>query len=172
MQTEQRHALSVIEDPTRFRIFALCAQRDFELPALVDLIGKTEGIVGQEIAILLNAGLLKVKREGSRPLYGVGENNTNVRFLTKILELAINHAKTYIEGLHDSVGGEKLNMRSDYENFSQSERQSEELPRAVFVGYIDLDKSIERASTAKNVEEVVDLGVGGGRIINSLLRLD
>lgn len=172
MQTGQWYALSAIDDPTRFRVFALCSHRDFELSELARVIGKAEGIVRQHVAILVKADLLKSKSKGSRLLYRVDENSVHARAFMRLIDLAVLHAKLSIADLYGPSGEGGLKACSDHERSSQSEYDVGDRISIAFTSYFELDKSIKKASAAGDIEEMVDLGGGGARIVKSLLSLD
>ncbi|MGH8285277.1 MAG: ArsR/SmtB family transcription factor, partial [Steroidobacteraceae bacterium] len=56
--------LKAAAEPTRLRLLALCAQRDFSVSDLARLLGQSEPRVSRHLKVLCEAGLLDRVRQG------------------------------------------------------------------------------------------------------------
>jgi DNA-binding transcriptional ArsR family regulator len=59
----------MLADPTRRRLVELTARHEMSVGALVEATGASQPAVSKQLAVLREAGLVKVRREGKRRLY-------------------------------------------------------------------------------------------------------
>ena len=67
------HLYRLLSDPVRLRLLALVAQEELAMGELADLLGEAQPNVSRHTAPLRQAGLIKVRRQGTRTLAHLAE---------------------------------------------------------------------------------------------------
>mgnify|MGYP001628309850 CR=1 FL=1 len=65
----EQHAWDALADPTRRQIFELVAKHPSHVQPLADQLPVSRPAVSQHLKVLLQAGLVGAKREGTRQIY-------------------------------------------------------------------------------------------------------
>jgi DNA-binding transcriptional ArsR family regulator len=77
--------LRAAAEPTRLRLLALCAERDFSVSDLAQAVGQSEPRVSRHLKILCEAGLLSRLRHGQWVHYRLAENGPVVGFVQGLI---------------------------------------------------------------------------------------
>ena len=75
--------LKALSDPTRIKIVQSLKDNEICACEFVELTGRAQPTVSQQLKILENAGVLKSRRDGKKILYSLTDNRVNT-----IIELA------------------------------------------------------------------------------------
>lgn len=76
-----------LADPARLRLLVLLAQRESNVGELAELSGEKLGTVSARLQLLLQARLLKKRRDGKAIIYGLADHH-----VINLVENAIEHA--------------------------------------------------------------------------------
>ena len=70
--------LKALADGTRLRILERIARKEICACKLPALVGKTQPAVSQHLSVLLDAGLVRMRKDGKKRIYSVSEKGRKV----------------------------------------------------------------------------------------------
>jgi DNA-binding transcriptional ArsR family regulator len=70
--------VKAISDETRFKLMERISRNEICACELPRFVGKTQPAVSQHLKVLLQAGLVKMRRDGAKRLYSVSEKGRKV----------------------------------------------------------------------------------------------
>jgi len=146
VKTEARHLVAWLRaagEPTRLRLLALCAQREFSVSDLTLAVGQSGPRVSRHLKILCAAGLLARLRSGQWVHYRLAQDPGAARFLAGLLAdldpadplLAPDCGRVKAAGItsaEDSVGRSRLDQALS--TFIKASAGSERFRRVLVVG--------------------------------------
>jgi ubiquinone/menaquinone biosynthesis C-methylase UbiE len=153
--------LRAAAEPTRLRLLTLCAEGEFTVSELTDILGQSQPRVSRHLKLLCEAGLLDRFREGNWVFYRLAERATLARLLVDLVP----------------VGDPMLAL--DRERLAHTKRQRAEQAREYFRAnaahwsrirslYID-EQEVEAALVAllptEGLHDLLDIGTGTGRML-------
>jgi ubiquinone/menaquinone biosynthesis C-methylase UbiE/DNA-binding transcriptional ArsR family regulator len=153
--------LRAAAEPTRLRLLALCAEGEFTVSELTDILGQSQPRVSRHLKLLCDAGLLDRFREGNWVFYRLAERATLARLLV------------------DHVPADDPILALDRERLAQTKRQRADQAREYFRAnaaqwsrirslYID-EQEVEAALVAllpaEGLRDLLDIGTGTGRML-------
>jgi ArsR family transcriptional regulator len=70
--------LKALADETRMRILERVARKEICACKLPALVGKTQPAVSQHLSVLLDAGLVRMRRDGKMRIYSISEKGKRI----------------------------------------------------------------------------------------------
>ncbi len=162
--------LKALADPSRLRLVAILLGGEFTVQELTAILGVGQSKVSWHLKILVDAGILTVKRQGTWSYYRVGGESP---FFAAILP-AVEHSLPSLPGRHHDLAAvarvlEERRSRSQ-EFFDRHARQWDDLARTLLPVPEYRQLLLEMVPTG---DTVVEIGVGtGGLLIDLAARAD
>ena len=113
--------LTVLADPTRLRLLAVLQSGTLAVTEMASTLSLSQPRVSHHLAVLLRAGLLRVRRDGTRAYYSLESNSESAEFAAFALSMLT----------EDTV------VRSDVTRAAQQILHRQEKRRAFFAGFAD-----------------------------------
>ncbi len=70
--------MKALADETRMRILERVARKEICACKLPALVGKTQPAVSQHLSVLLDAGLVRMRRDGKMRIYSISEKGKRI----------------------------------------------------------------------------------------------
>lgn len=159
--------LRAVAEPSRLRLLALCVRGEFTVSELVQVLGQSQPRVSRHLKILCDAGLLQGLREGSWVFYRFAPNEDNAAVARQLIDLMpkadpvlANDSERLIQ-----IKNDRNRIAADY--FRKNAANWNKI-RALHIDENTVDQAIKAAIFKSPVKQLLDIGVGSGRLLESL----
>lgn len=154
-------ALRALAEPTRLRIFALCAQADLTTSDLTEILGQSQPRVSRHLKILGEAELLERMREGTFAFYRLPAHGIGAELAARLLPL-------YAQPPADSQALDSIKQKRQALASSLSLANAAQLAslRRHYPPEAQIDKALLRALPLDNVRDLLDIGTGTGHMLS------
>ena len=155
-------SLRAVAEPTRIRIFVLCAENDLTVSDLTRILGQSQPRVSRHLKLLTEAGLLERMPEGSWVFYRRARDHGGR--VDKICELLAIEDEVLIldqKRLAD-VKMDRLQAAEKY--FSRNARAWNGL-RSLHVDEAEVEAEMVHLLPKVGVNNLLDMGTGTGRLL-------
>lgn len=97
-------SFAALADPTRREIFERLSRRSLSVGDLASQLPVTRPAVSQHLKVLLDAGLVDVRHEGTRNVYAVDPRGVEAmrKYLDRFWSKALNAFKEFVEQQEDA----------------------------------------------------------------------
>lgn len=158
--------LSVLSDPTRLRLLTVLQSGTLAVTELASTLSLSQPRVSHHLAVLLRAGLVRVRRDGTRAYYSLESNGESAEFTARALSMLV----------------EDTAVRSDVARAVQQILRRQAKRRAFFAGLADslpeklgqwFDLESYKAALLSRVSSgliTADLGCGPGWLLPELAK--
>ncbi len=155
-------ALRAVAEPTRIRIFALCADNELTVSDLTRILGQSQPRVSRHLKLLTEAGLLERMPEGSWVFYRRALDHGGR--VDKICELLLleNEVLAHDQKRLAEVKMDRLQAAEDY--FARNARAWNKL-RSLHVDEAEVEAAMIRLLPEASVHTLLDMGTGTGRLL-------
>jgi ArsR family transcriptional regulator len=160
-------ALKAAGEPTRLRLLVLCAHMDLTVTQLTQILGQSQPRVSRHLKLLWEAGLLDRFREGSWVFFRLAARGPAAE-LGRTLVDSLAHDDPVL-GLDferlEAIRRARERLAADY--FRRNATQWHEI-RALHVDEGEVERQLLDLFPEGEVEELLDIGTGTGRVIEIL----
>jgi len=157
--------LKALADPTRLRLLAVLARGEFTVQELTAILSMGQSRISRHLKILVAAGILSVKRQGTWGYYRLGEKSPFFRAIWPSLEGGLDllaERRSDLEGVARILEARQSRSR---EFFDRHARQWDELARTLLPVADYLTPLLDKIPPCATLLEV---GVGTGGLLGSL----
>ncbi len=157
-------ALKGAAEPTRLRLLVLCAHMDLTVSQLTQILGQSQPRVSRHLKLLLDAGLLERLREGSWAFYRPAVRGLGAELARTLVDAIPADDPTLgldLERL-DAIRRERERLAAGY--FKRNAAQWGQI-RSLYVDEAEVERRLLKLLPEGEVEELLDIGTGTGRII-------
>lgn len=154
-----------LADPCRIRITAVLLAGEFTVQELTGIMGMGQSRISRHLKILAEAGVLKVKRQGTWSYYRVGEENGFFAAIRPAFERELGALAEREQDLAAVAAVLEGRRRRSQEFFDRHARQWDELARTL------LPVPEYRQQLLRQVPEgtsVLEIGIGTGGLLTEL----
>ncbi len=155
-----------LADPTRLRILALIRAMELTVGELAHVLGQSQPRVSRHVKILIDAGLVERRKEGSWVFLSVGDEN-RVGPLFDLID-----CWTDIDGedpwtIADAarLAAVRADRAAAAERYFASHAKDWDELRSLHIAESEVEAAVGRALADKPVGRLVDVGTGTGRMI-------
>jgi ArsR family transcriptional regulator len=156
--------LKAVAEPSRLRLLALCAEGEFTVSELVQILGQSQPRVSRHLKLLCDAGLLQKLREGSWMLYRFAPE----KGATNIADLLLSR----IPEKDSTIAMDRKRLRKVLADrskaaevyFNQTADHWDEI-RGLHVEDAEVENAITQNLYSGPIEKFLDIGTGTGRIL-------
>jgi ArsR family transcriptional regulator len=155
-----------LADPTRLRILALIRAMELTVGELAHVLGQSQPRVSRHVKILIDAGLVERRKEGSWVFLSVGDDN-RVEPLFDLID-----CWTDIDGedpwtIADAarLAAVRADRAAAAERYFASHAKDWDELRSLHIAESEVEAAVGRALADKPVGRLVDVGTGTGRMI-------
>lgn len=163
--TSVLHALRLLGDPTRARLYLLLAAEELSVAELQEILGKGQSQISTHLSVMKRAGLLADRRNGKNILYRAeaGAAGDELRRILEAAESDLPEAATDREALHLVLEKRRDKMRVYFDSLA-GRFGREYIPGRSWQGLAEALLSLLPPVT------VADLGAGEGTFSQLLAR--
>ncbi|MCS6780202.1 MAG: metalloregulator ArsR/SmtB family transcription factor [Geminicoccaceae bacterium] len=159
--------LRAVAEPSRLRLLAICAEGEWTVSELVQVLGQSQPRVSRHLRLLSEAGLLERFREGSWVFYrraARGEGAALARALTALLPdddpvLALDR---------DRLAVVRETRRNQIARWFDERAAAWDSERDLAVDGGRVEAVLQRLFAARRPRSLLDIGTGTGRILEVL----
>ena len=163
---ETPNIFAALADPTRLRILILLKAMELSVGEIAQVLGQSQPRVSRHVRILIDAGLVDRRKEGSWVFLSLGPKS-RLEPLFQLLER------------WDEIDGERNTTRADIarltavradraaaaERYFEQHAQDWDALRSLHVAETEVEAAIARALGDRDLGRLVDIGTGTGRMI-------
>lgn len=163
-------ALTAAGEPTRLRLLCLLAEAELTVTELVTILGQSQPRVSRHLKLLVEAGLVERHREGAWVFFLIAQTGPAARFGRDLVaRLAPGDAHMLADRARlAEVRQARADQAARY--FAAHAANWDEV-RAMHISEERVEAAIRDAIGAKPVHALLDLGTGGGRMLELLAPL-
>jgi ubiquinone/menaquinone biosynthesis C-methylase UbiE len=162
-------ALKAAADPSRLRLLAICAQGEWTVSELTQVMGQSQPRISRHLKLLAEAGLLERFREGSWVFYRrtqSGDRGRMAQLLSRMLppedkQLALDRQR--LSAVRDA-------RRRAAESYFDRRAEGWDSERDLAVGGELVEREMVRLFESEAADQLLDVGTGTGRILRILAR--
>jgi ArsR family transcriptional regulator len=154
-----------LADPSRLRLVAILLRGEFTVQELTRIMGMGQSRVSRHLKILMEAGLLDVKRQGTWGYYRAGESNAFFSALRPLFERELESLPERGADLAAVAQVLDERRRRSLEFFDNHARQWDELARTLLPVPEYRQQLLQQVPTGA---VVVEIGVGTGGLLTEL----
>ncbi len=156
--------LKAAGDPSRLRILAILDNHELTVGELVQVLGQSQPRVSRHLKILVDAGILTRKAEGTSAFYRLDRSSPAAPLLSTLLasldpsdaELARDDAR--LQAIRDSRSARAS-------RYFETVASSWDHMRSAHVPEADIETALLQLITERSQPRILDLGTGTGRIL-------
>ena len=159
--------LRAAADPSRLRLLAVCAQGEWTVSELVQVLGQSQPRISRHLKILAEGGLLDRFREGGWVFYRraqSGEGARLARALCRLLpdgDMALRLDRRRLEAVREA-------RRRQAEGYFASHARRWDSERDLAVDGRLVEAALRRRFEAERPASLIDIGTGTGRVLQVL----
>ena len=157
-------SLRAIAEPTRLRLLSVLSRGELTVSELTRILGQSQPRVSRHLKLMWEAGLLNRIQEGSWVFFRMsetGQGATVARAIKDMIPVGDAQIQRDLERL-DDIKRRRAKSADDY--FSQI-ASSWDAIRSLYVPEVEIEDALIEAVGARQLETLVDLGTGTGRIL-------
>jgi len=154
-------------EPSRLRILSICAQGEFTVSELVQVLGQSQPRVSRHLKVLCDAGLLQRLREGSWVFYRFAPVDDKKHEAQQLVGMMPKEDPVLMldnERLSQIKEGRK---RAAAEYFRNNAAQWNKI-RALHIDEVKVEEAIRETVLKGPVKKILDIGTGTGRLLEIL----
>ena len=152
---------------TRLRILRLCAQGEFSVSELVQILGQSQPRVSRHLKLMVEAGLLERFPEGAQVYFRVSDQKTTSKLAHALISLIPDSDTLLIRDMSRLVQIRDSRAKKAQDYFQQV-AESWNTIRALHVPEQQLEQTLLSVIGPKPVGDLLDIGTGAGRMLEVL----
>jgi len=159
--------LKSIADESRIRLLILCAQGEFTVSELVQVLGQSQPRVSRHLRILCDAGILKRTRQGSWVFYRSVKGGPESEFVP-LLKSFITESEPVLKLDRKRLEHLKKERSRVAAQFFQKTASEWDNIRTHYVEDIQVESALQQCVSDVKPNSLLDIGTGTGRILKVL----
>ncbi len=162
-------ALRAAAEPSRLRLLAICAQGEWTVSELTQIMGQSQPRISRHLKLLADAGLLERFREGSWVFYRrtqAGEGARLARAIGRLLpegDARLTLDRQRLEAVREA-------RRTQAERYFDGRARGWDSERDLAVDGAEVERALLGLFETRRTPSLVDIGTGTGRILQVLAR--
>ncbi len=156
--------LRAAAEPTRLRLLALCAEGEWTVSELTEILGQSQPRVSRHLKLLVDAGLLDRIREGTWAFYRLTGGGAGTRLGRGLLDMIPGDDATLALD-RERLGAVKQARAGRAQAYFRKNAARWNQIRALYVGEAEVEKALGEAMAMDGVGDFLDIGTGTGRIL-------
>ncbi|MFN3944270.1 MAG: ArsR/SmtB family transcription factor [Allosphingosinicella sp.] len=160
-----------LADPTRLRILALLRAMELSVGELAQVLGQSQPRVSRHVRILIDAGLVERRKEGSWAFLSLGERDrTEPLFGLIDCWTDLDGEDPWIVADAARLAAVRADRAAAAERYFESHAKDWDALRSLHIAESEVEAAIARAlglgaADARPVGRLIDIGTGTGRMI-------
>lgn len=161
------NGLRAAADMTRLRLLMLCAQGEWTVSELTQILGQSQPRVSRHLKLLADAGLLERIPEGSWVFYRRARSGSGARMARNICRMlpqddkAVTLDRQRLEAVRET-------RRVQASSYFASKAESWDRLRALYVDETRIETALLSFFEGQTISKLLDIGTGTGRILQLL----
>lgn len=161
------NGLRAAAEDSRLRLLAVCAQGEWTVSELTQIMGQSQPRVSRHLRLLAEAGLLERFREGSWVFYRRAQTGAGARVARSLCRL-LPEGDDMLTADRRRVEAIRAARRRDAERYFNAHADDWAMNKDFTVDSELLDQLLIEAVAAGQCEKLLDVGTGTGRILQLL----
>ncbi|MDH3660726.1 MAG: metalloregulator ArsR/SmtB family transcription factor, partial [Alphaproteobacteria bacterium] len=159
--------LRAAADKTRLRLLLLCAQGEWTVSELTQIMGQSQPRVSRHLKLLADAGLLERIPEGSWVFYRRAQSGPGARMARNLCRMLPQNDRTV--GLdRQRLADVRAARRVQATDYFSAKAESWDRVRSLYVDEAKVEKALLALFEGRSVSRLLDIGTGTGRILQLL----
>lgn len=159
--------LKAAADPTRLRLLAVCAQGEWTVSELVQVLGQSQPRISRHLKLLAESGLLERFREGSWVFYRRAQAGAGGR-LAQLLSRALPQDDPQLDLDRRRLANVRDERRRGAERYFDGTAAAWDSERDLGVDGATVEAALLRLFASDRPGTLLDVGTGTGRILKVL----
>jgi len=161
--------LKAAAEPTRLRVLALCAHGELSVSDLTAILGQSQPRVSRHLKLLAEAGLLDRFREGTFAWFRLAERGPCAALAHALVDQIPDHDPTLALDLRrlEAIKVGRAEAAATY--FRENAHRWDEI-RSLHADDSEVERALLALLPEGEIDDLVDLGTGTGRILSVLGR--
>ncbi|MEM9356760.1 MAG: metalloregulator ArsR/SmtB family transcription factor [Pseudomonadota bacterium] len=155
--------LKALAESTRLRIVLLLAERELTVKDLTTILGQSQPRISRHLKLLHEAGVIERYREGSWVYFRLSESGWIGSVLTGFDRSDAEHGRDL-----DRLALLRAEQAAQAQTYFERNAGDWDRLRSLYVDEQAVDSAISDAVGAQDIELLVDLGTGTGRVLELL----
>lgn len=159
--------LRAVAEPSRLRLLAICAEGEWTVSELVQVLGQSQPRVSRHLRVLADAGLLERFREGSWVFYRRARRGP-VSALARSLDSLLPEDDPQLALDRSRLAAVRQARRSEVERWFDCHAADWDSERDLGVEGGRVEAVLQQLFAARRPSSLLDIGTGTGRILELL----
>lgn len=159
--------LRAAADMSRLRLLLLCAQGEWTVTELTQILGQSQPRVSRHLKLLSDAGLLERIPEGSWVFYRRAQTGTGARMARHLCRM-LPHEDPVVVLDRQRLALVRESRRNQATNYFASKADSWDKVRSLYVDEAKVEAAILDLFEGNKSAKLLDIGTGTGRILQLL----
>jgi ubiquinone/menaquinone biosynthesis C-methylase UbiE len=159
--------LRAAADPSRLRLLAVCAQGEWTVSELVQVLGQSQPRISRHLKILAEAGLLDRFREGGWVFYRRAQGGEGARVARSLCRLLPDDDPALLQDRR-RLAAVREARRKAAERYFDGHAAGWEEERDLAVDGAVVEAALRRIFEAERPASLLDVGTGTGRVLQVL----
>lgn len=161
------NGLRAAAEDSRLRLLAVCAQGEWTVSELTQIMGQSQPRVSRHLKLLAEAGLLERFREGSWVFYRRAQSGAGARVARSLCRL-LPEADEMLGVDRRRVEAIRASRRRQAERYFDAHADEWAMGEDFTADTAEVDRLLMEAVTAGRCEKLLDVGTGTGRVLQLL----
>jgi ArsR family transcriptional regulator len=157
-------SLRAAADPSRLRLLAACAQGEWTVTELTQVLAQSQPRVSRHLKLLADAGLLERLREGSWVFYRRAQTGTGARLARSLCRLLPgDHPDLVLD--RQRLAAVRVARQEQATHYFAAKAASWDQIRSLYVDETKVEAALLALFAQRPPRNLVDIGTGTGRIL-------
>lgn len=161
--------LRAAAEPSRLRLLAICAQGEWTVSELVQVMGQSQPRISRHLKLLAEAGLLERIPEGSWVFYRIAQAGEGAALARTLCHLLPERDAQLTLDRH-RLAAVREARRRQAEQYFDARAQHWDSERELGVDVARIEAELARQFEQEAVPSLLDIGTGTGRVLQILAR--
>ena len=156
--------LRAAADPSRLRLLVACAQGEWTVTELTQVLAQSQPRVSRHLKLLADAGLLERFREGSWVFYRRAQSGTGARLARSLCRLLpADHADLVLD--RQRLAAVRVTRKEQAAQYFATTAASWDQVRSLYVDDAKVEAALVDLFAGRAPRNLLDIGTGTGRIL-------
>lgn len=161
------NGLRAAADMTRLRLLLLCAQGEWTVSELTQILGQSQPRVSRHLKLLADAGLLERIPEGSWVFYRRARTGAGARMARNLCRMLPANSATVTRD-RQRLAAVRETRRVQAGRYFATRADSWDQLRSLYVDEAKVEAALLALIEGQSIERLLDIGTGTGRILQLL----